>query len=211
MAVVTFDFTGAPPEQGGFGSDHVPPGKYLLKIVEAIDKPSKTGKRMFTVNYETVGPIAGKKLVDRFVLDQPGSFGFKRLHTMILALGTTVGERSISLDTDQLSGRQCIAQVSDEMQEANGDYPARIVSRIDLYFTVQGIRPDQPTQVQAQAPSIPLAASPLTPPVQVAPPPVAMPAPIDNGFGQTVAAPIAPTVASTQAAGIAEAVDALFG
>lgn len=201
MAQVTFDFTGAPPAQGGGGVDVVPPGKYMLRLVDFEDGlTSRKDKRMVKTKWEVAsGDFEGKSLRDNFVLGGEGIFGMQRLHACLLALNVKVGERSITFESTRLIGQTCVAVVQDGVMPANGDYPERAISEIRSYHSL----------AEVQAAQAAKAAAASAPPVAIAAP--AAPAPVaaneEDPFGEEPAAPVAAAPAAkraTKATAVAE-------
>lgn len=204
--IVTFDFTDAPPAQGGGLTDHIPPGKYRLRVTNIEDGTAKSGKRMLTVSFEVAsGDFIGKRLVERFVLatDKPGEvpFGLKRLHAFLLSLGLPVQQKSTKLDLDKLVGQTCDADVVDDKIEASEQYPERIVSRINTFHIPEAAT--KPAAPKAQEPA-PAPAAPTPPP---APAPEPAPTPTPTPAAEPAAAPVA--VADPPAQPEAEAADDL--
>lgn len=159
MATVSFDFTDAPPAQGGGGSDKIPPGNYRVKVATFKDGTSGNGNHMITANYEVVeGSMQGKRLMDNFVLlaDPEKNFGLRRIHQCFLALGVNV-QPKMRLDLDKLAARQCIVRVVDDTLPAKGDYEERVISKIVEYHpnsapVVNGTAPAATLQSATQAP-----------------------------------------------------------
>lgn len=159
---VTFDFTGAPPAQGGGTQDHIPPGRYIIRLEEITDGRAKTGKRMVTANFKVAGQMVegkavrgeyeGKRLVDRFVLDTEQKFGFQRLHAFLLALKLGVKETTVSVDLDLLINRVCEAQVEDDKIPANDSYAERETSRINAYYAIEQSKNGTAAPTKAAAP-----------------------------------------------------------
>ncbi|HEY6009081.1 MAG TPA: hypothetical protein VIU40_12220, partial [Geobacteraceae bacterium] len=125
--VSTFDFTNTPPAQGGAGSDHIPPGRYLVRCKEMMDDKSRNGNRMVKASWEvaTAGEEQGKRLRDNFVLEGESRFGYQRFHACLLALGVKVEQKSIRLDLERLGDRLCEAVVVDEKIPATDNYAER--------------------------------------------------------------------------------------
>jgi len=183
---VSFDFTGAPPAQGGGSTDHVAPGRYPIRLAEIVDGTSRSGKRMVTASFEVVGGAEdGKRLKDNFVLQSDQKFGLQRLHAFLLALKLGVSEKAVRVDLDKLVGRVCIGQATDDEIPANDNYPARLTSRLVAYY----------------APEAPASAAKAPAPVAAPAAAVAAPAP---------AAVQADVPAPTEVVDLAQEVDDLF-
>lgn len=180
--VVNLDFSGAPPAQGG-GSDRVPPGMYVIKVVEVKDGKSSTGKHMLTGSFEIVkGEQAGKNLMDNFMVEpsaKNGSqFGLARFHAFLIALGGKEVAGSMKLDLDKLNGRMCEVKVHDAERAATEEYEARTVSQIRAYYVVGSNAPapvakaTAPAAAPAAAPQAAAAPKPAAKPKATPPPPV---------------------------------------
>lgn len=214
MPVYEYNFTDVQPAQGGGQSDHVPPGLYALVIRDFEDGQSSTSKRMVTVRFE-IGAAAGgdrtyvgKKITDMFVIDSQQAFGLRRLKAFFMAIGGAVGNGVIPVNSEKLAGLQVYAELRDDEIPANGQYAARLASKVDVYYARDGSRPDKPDEKMGQrgvtAPAPVAAVAPPPPPVQPsAPPPapVAAPAMVD-AFAQPSAAPQAPAAAGLFAPGM---------
>lgn len=137
--LLTLNFKGAPPTQGG-GTDIVPADKYRLVVAKTSDpgNNSSTGKPMVVINFKIArGDQKGKRLRDQFVLpheDGAQMVGLQRLHACLLALGVKVpADKKFKIDMDSLVGRQCDADVVDGELPAQGGRAARKVSQIETY------------------------------------------------------------------------------
>lgn len=170
MATVSFDFTDAPPAQGGGGADKIPPGNYRVKVTKFTDGQSGNGNHMISANYEvTEGGQQGKRLMDNFVLlaDPEKNFGLRRIHQCFLALGVNV-QPKIRLDLDKLTGRTCIVRVVDDTLPAKGDYDERAISKIVEYHPSSAQTVTAPAVQQAPVPAQPAQPVPEPEPVVVA-------------------------------------------
>jgi hypothetical protein len=193
---VKLDLRGAPPVAGGM-RDHIPPGRYRIKVVQIDDGTSKSGKRMFTASYKVEGGSNhGANLGDNFVLvdnnNAPSKIGLGRLHHFLLCINFPVKEAALSFDLDTLTGRECEVEVADEEFVSNGT--SRITSAIRGYFSG---RPAAPATNGATNGAAAPAAEPAAAPVAEAPAPVAAP-PVE-------AAPVA--AATEDAAPVEEVVE----
>lgn len=176
---MTFDFTDAPPAQGGQSSDHVAPGRHTLRLTDWQEQTARTsGNKMQVIKLEVVsGPDQGKTLIDRFVTGSESKFGLQRLHAFLLALQLPVKQKQVKLDVDRLIGRLTIGQIVDEVVPANDQYPERLQSKIVAYYAVEGAAP-APEAAVADAPAAPapapVAEAPAPVATQAAPEPVAV-------------------------------------
>lgn len=178
---MTFDFTDAPPAQGGQSSDHVAPGKHTLRLTDWQEQTARTsGNKMQVVKLEVVsGADQGKTLIDRFVTGSENKFGLQRLHAFLLALQLPVKQKQVKLDVDRLIGRLTIGQIVDEVVPANDQYPERLQSKIVAYYAIEGAAPapeavaDAPVAAPVPAAEAP-APAPAPAPTQPAPEPVAV-------------------------------------
>lgn len=160
--IVTIDFTGAPPAQGG-GTDRIPPGKYVLRLTKIDDGKSNTEKRMVTAALEVAqGPENGKRLRDQFVIGGDAKFGRQRLNAFFRALGLAVGEKIVKIDFDKLEGKLVLGDVRDDVIPANASYPERPISKVDAYFPVK----ESPNGTVTAAPAAPVAELPFEEPVE---------------------------------------------
>lgn len=153
---VVLDFTDAPPAQGGGGFDHVPPGRYAIKLTQISEERAKSSNRkMIVARWEVAtGDQTGKSLSDRFVVEGDAKFGRQRLHACLLALTLPVAQKKIKIDLDTLSGRSCVALVVDEEIPASENYPSRMGSRIQAYFPIEsknGSSEQKPAKAVAKA------------------------------------------------------------
>ncbi|KKN05307.1 hypothetical protein LCGC14_1088650 [marine sediment metagenome] len=173
-----FDFTGAPPAQGKAGGDRIAPGTYLMEVGTLDSTPAKSGRAMVTATLvvKNDGPAVGKKLVERFAFPKPGSddstFGLQRFHAFLVACGMKERKGTLSLDLDKLVGKELVAEVDDEFQEASGNFAARTVSRPLAFHRTKS--PEAANVGQTTA--VP-AAAPASAPAAVAEAPVAAEAP----------------------------------
>jgi hypothetical protein len=173
-----FDFTGAPPVQGKVGGDRIAPGTYLLEIGKLDPTPAKSGRAMITATLvvKNDGPYVGKKLVERFSFPRPGSddssFPLQRWHAFLVAIGMKERKGKLSLDIDTLIGKEIVAEVDDEFQEAKDNFPARTVSRPMAFHRTKSPEAEnvgQTTAVPAAAPAPAPAAAAEAPAVAEAP------------------------------------------
>lgn len=174
-----FDFTGAPPSQGGL-ADYVPPGRYPCRVFEITDGSSKAGNRMITARFEIAnGEQKGKRLIDYFTLGvDEKKVGEKRLHAFFLAIGLPVGEKRFKLDLDGLVGKACFIETRDEKQAATGEYAERMNARINGYFSATASNGAQAAPAAPQATPV-AAAAPVAAPV-AQPEPVAVAAAVET-------------------------------
>lgn len=134
---VKLDLRGAPPVSGGT-RDHIPAGRYPVKITKMEDTTSKTGKRMWACSFKvSAGESAGSNLSDNFVFvensGQPSKMGLGKLHHMLLCLGLPVKEAVITLDLDRFTDMELEVDVSDEkFTDSSGN--ERVSSNIRNYF-----------------------------------------------------------------------------
>lgn len=169
--VSTFDFTDTPPAQGGAGSDHIPPGRYIARCKQMVDDKSKNGNRMVKASWEVAsGEEAGKNLRDNFVLEGESRFGYQRFHACLLALGVRVEQKSIRLDMDKLTDRACEVVVVDEKIPATETYAERQGSKIVAYYALEPTNGKKPEAVPAATATVakPKAAAPAPAPAAVA-------------------------------------------
>jgi hypothetical protein len=186
-----FDFTNAPPVKGRASSDRVPPGTYELEA-ETFDRtPAKSGRPMITATCRitTEGPGLGRKLVERFTFplsSEDSSYGLQRWHAFLVALGMKERKGRAKLDLDKFVARGCVAEIDDEYQEANGQFPARTESRMMMWY-----RTDAPEAARVgehrEAEAVP--------PVAAAP--VAAPAAAQSAAAAPASAPVAVAEAPT--------------
>lgn len=167
--VIEIDLTGAPPAQGGVTSDHIPEGRYRLRVEDITEGTSQGGKRMITAVFRTFGQpndeLNNKRLIDRFTFpskEDDSLFPIQRLHACLLALGLPVEAKKQKIDLDKQIGKTCDADVIDEEAPARGNFPPRVYSKPNAYFPI-----DAPAGAKTAAPA--QAATP--------PPPAAAPAP----------------------------------
>lgn len=140
MPQYTYDFTDAPPEQGGVGFERVPPGKYAFRLSKYDDKASGTGKPMVRIAVTIAsGPLGsddttshkGKVLGTNFVLGgTKTNFGVRRLHAFFIAMGVKTSAGPVKIDSDKLINRPGLMVVRDRTMEATDEYPERTVSDI---------------------------------------------------------------------------------
>lgn len=191
--IAAFDFTDAPPAQGG-GDDYIPPGDYVFTVAKIEDGSSKAGKRMITVTLTVgAGDHKGSKLTDRFTFGNPGDskFPIQRFHAFLLALGAKISNPKIQVDLDALERRSVRGTVKDETSVYQGE--ERTQSRIVAYYSMTALAtavpvaeaapaeappppPAQPAPTPAPAPVV--AETPQPAPVAAAPAAVAEPAPV---------------------------------
>lgn len=161
--IIEVDFREAPPTQGGAQTDHIPPGRYALKVERAESGVSTTKKPMLTFHFKVAqGEYAGKRVRGNFVLpadESDSKLGLQRFHAFVLAFGAKVGERKFKLDIDQFVGKVIAADVADNTIEANGRYPTRIVSTPEAYYPVGELNKN------GSVATVPV----VTPPSQIAP------------------------------------------
>jgi len=142
--VIEVDFAGAPPAQGG-GSDHIPRGRYVLRIVSADKTKAKSGRDMVAVRFTVDGGQEdGARERDQFVLPRSkddSRFGLQRFNAFLEAVGYNIGERKVRLDLDNLVNRLIEADVVDDKYEPENGSP-RIISRMDAYYRVRQGSPD---------------------------------------------------------------------
>lgn len=167
--VVTFDFTDAPPAQGG-GSDHIPPGRYLLRVVKVEDgKSQNTNARMVTARHEVIeGPEQGKRLTDQWVITgEKSKFARQRLNAFLVNLGLRTQEKAVQVDLDKLEGKLVEALVRDNTIPATDKYPERLTSKVDSYFLhgKPAAAKNGATPAAAPAPE-PVAALPFEEPIE---------------------------------------------
>lgn len=183
--LVTLDFSDAPPAQGGGGSDHIPAGLYAWRIRGVEFGNSRAGRPMFTVRLEVAaGPKQGSRNIDYFVVSGTDSnFGKARFHAFLLALGAKVPPSgAFPLDLDLLNDRMVAAQVRDEVQAATDQYPERLTSRVDAYYSIAEMQQrQQPPTVAQGTGAAPAAAAQVITPVPV----------LAQMFADTPAAPVA--------------------
>lgn len=142
--VATFDFTGAPPAQGG-GADHIPPGRYVMRLTKIADDKDKNQKRMVVASLEVVqGEETGKRLRENFPIGVESKFPRQRLNAFFQALGLAVGEKIVKIDLDKLEGKLVEADVRDQIIAATENYPERTGSKVDGFFLV-GSKTAMPT------------------------------------------------------------------
>ena len=167
--IVTIDFQGVTPMNGGMGSDHIPPGKYAFKVSRLVSGQARSGATMMTGTFSVAsGPMAGKRIIERFVLpkdENDQKIGISRFYAFLLALGVKIRtDAAMRFDMDALTDRPFIGEVVDNEREANDKYPARTESSIDSFHPI-----GEATAGAAPAPA-PVAAAPVAP----APAPVAV-------------------------------------
>lgn len=180
---VTVDFTGAPPAQGGGRADHIPPGRYPFRITRVEDTKSRQGNRMWVVTgrvHEQHPTEANKRLLDHLALESASGskFGLQRAHAFLVALGSPPGERSVTIDLDNLNNVACYVDVVDEIMEATDQYDARVTSRIVAYHHPSAFAQNggEKTATPAAAPT----PAPTPPPAPTAPAePIAIGAPAE--------------------------------
>lgn len=138
MAILELDLQNAPPRQGG-GVTLVPPGPYILQVVNADVGSSTKGNSMVRVDFQVAeGPYFGEEFSDFFAPVPPppgGSMnGLSKLHALLLACGFKISGSKVKLDLTKLINRKCTANVATEQMSANDRYPeARDVSKIRSY------------------------------------------------------------------------------
>lgn len=135
-----FDFSKAPPAQGG-GTDHIPPGPYQVRAVKAAETKSNEGKPQVTVNFKvTKGEQADRRLTERFTMptsDKDSAFGLQKLHAMLLAMGFKVDtKKKMKLQLATIEGKTCMVEVRDNTYETGkGDKKRTVVtSQIDTFI-----------------------------------------------------------------------------
>ncbi len=167
--VIELDFQGAPPAQGGSQVDHIPVGRYPLRVERVESGTTATGKRRVIVNFKVAaGSSNGSRLRDQFVLPakpDDSKFGLQRLNAFFLACGANVGEKKVKIDLDTFIGRNVAADVEDNTIPANNDYPERTVSAPIAYYPI-AILSEKPVAAQpSSAAPAPVAESsaPVTP------------------------------------------------
>lgn len=174
---IDLDFTGAPPAQGGTGSDRIPAGQYLLAVKETRTQATSSGNNMLVLVFRVLkGQEQNKQIVERFTLDGDSKFPLQRLHAMLLAFDLKVPAK-FTLDFDRLIGKPILADVSDNEIPANGQYPARTVSQIRSFFSVAASAAKAPAAAPATPAPAPKAAAQAP-----APAPAAEPEADDSGM-----------------------------
>ena len=130
------DFGDAPPAQGGGGSDYVPPGTYVLAIDKATAQMTASERPAVVVNFVVAQPpkFKGKRLQVWFVTPRQGTndskFPAQRLNALFIALGYQPMDKpqQASAITKALTGKQCLAEIEDQVQPAKGQYKERTTS-----------------------------------------------------------------------------------
>jgi hypothetical protein len=116
MAQLNLDLSGYEP-QGDF--DPIPPGDYIIEVVDSDVSTSRAGNPMAKFTFEVVGPShAGRKIWDHFVLNN--EVALRRLK----ALAEAAGHKNPNYvrDTEELHGLRCEVRVAIEEQEG---YPPK--------------------------------------------------------------------------------------
>lgn len=153
--VIELDFRGAPPAQGGGGTDVVPAGRYPLRVDRVEQSKTNAGRSMIVVHFKVaVGEYAGSRLRDRFVLPSSpddSKFGLQRLHAFIVAFGSEIGERKVKLDLDQFVGKVVLADVQDNSIPATDRYPERKTSEPIAYHNASTASQSGTRPVPSQA------------------------------------------------------------
>lgn len=207
--VIEIDFSDAPPVQESGGStDHIPPGRYLLKVTKVEETRSKEAQnRMFKCDFTVAqGPMEGKRLRDYFTVEGGSVFGKQRFHGFLVATDIGVRQAAVRFDLDILNNKMFVGDVQDDQMEANGEFSARTVSKIFGYFSIAQIKAEQAAKAQAAAAN---GAAPSAPPA-----PVAIAAPVQAMETIELGAPaaVAPTSVPEPAtvAQVANDIDNLF-
>jgi len=92
----------------------VPPGDYVVTVVNSEVTHSKAGNLMAILTFEVAGPThAGRKLWDYYVLNN--DVAMRRLKSLAQAGGHP--NPNFIRDTEELHGLQCIVRVTVEEQE----------------------------------------------------------------------------------------------
>lgn len=157
--ILEIDFTGAPPAQGGGGSDYIKPGTYVMVVNSAKKTTSKGSGRpqaIVDLRVHNEGQFQGKKILDYFLLDRGegeyGAFGLQRFHAFLVAVGYTIGERKVQLDLEQLAGRPVVVQIDDDTLPPNEKFPdGKIISKAKAYMSYEEVRAAQKRQQEAAA------------------------------------------------------------
>ena len=140
--VVSLNFDGTPPaEPGGGLGDHIPTGGFKLKVAKMGTRNSRKGKNMIVAEYRTVegGNVTpewlGKRITDNFTMPTPGTdesdYGLARFHAFFIAIGgeNMEGKGQSNLDLDKFVGMEFATEIIDETLAANGNNPARLLSK----------------------------------------------------------------------------------
>lgn len=139
--IIELDFEGAPPQQGGGAiSDHIPAGRYLLKVHDAFAGRSRgSDKPMVTVEFRVAdGEYEGKKMIERYVVPETpedSKVGLQRFHALLICLGFKQQKGKKPINLEKVMGRTTTADVDDEEMEASGGYKARVISRPFRFYT----------------------------------------------------------------------------
>lgn len=144
--IVSINFDGTPPaEPGGGLGDHVPTGGYKFKVTKMGTRNSRKGKSMVVAEYRSVegGNVPsewlGKRITDNFTMPTPGTdesdYGLARFHAFYIAVGgeNMEGKGSSNLDLDKFLNMEFVAEIIDETMQANGNNPARLLSKTTGY------------------------------------------------------------------------------
>lgn len=174
---VTFDFGGNEANFGGGGtSDHVPQGRYVLKIKEFEDTKSRSDRPMWRVTAEIAqGDYIGKRIVEHFVKDQ--DFAQSRLRALLACLANKDVPNRIEVDLDALIGREFVADLVDDQPKPTEQFPnPQLQSKIGRFIAnaqeANGTGPATPVE-QAAPPQAQAAPAPA----EAAPEPAPEPAP----------------------------------
>ena len=132
--VIELDFTGAAPVSSARAADHVPPGQYRLKLTKLEQTKTRTGKAMLVGSFSVAaGDQLGRRLSENFVMPRAGTddslFGLQRFHGLLVALGAKEQNGKVRLKLSSLVGKECVADVDDEVVPATDAYPERLRSR----------------------------------------------------------------------------------
>lgn len=112
----------------------IPPGEYVVHVVDSEVKQSKSGNWMAAFTFEILGPNhVGRKLWDNFVLSN--EVALRRLKSM--AVATKHPNPNYLRDTEELHGRKCIVRV--DIREEEGYQPQ---NRIKAFKALEA--PDKP-------------------------------------------------------------------
>lgn len=144
MAEVIVNFKGADPVAGGPRYDRVPEGTYRVKCSKADSVKTQAGKSALTVTLSiTKGPMRGKKVSDWFVLPRKGTgdsiFAIQRLHGYMVACGIKRQNGKVPLDKIAriLSGRECVAEIADNLLGETDTQKARTISSPQAYYSAK--------------------------------------------------------------------------
>jgi hypothetical protein len=116
-------------------SDHVPEGRYLMRIRSISEETSGNGNDMIVVRMVIDDPMSeynNKRIIDRFIKDKAGMSRFRGM--VLHAFGTDLGNQQVQFDINSILNAQLGADLEDNTLPAQGKYEKRETSQVAAYL-----------------------------------------------------------------------------